>query len=114
MSVTVTGNGGIIEVKSLGTISVEGGPRIDVINKSYSTNVTDSVSSIEIINSNNTEIIDKNNKIEIVKCATFTMPVLAGFDTFSEALNTLGVGKLFYLNPTNLEGATPYSVHLTH
>ncbi len=39
--------------------------------------------------------------------------VLQGFDTMDDAITALGLGKQFYYNAANLDGATAGSIHIT-
>ena len=112
MSITIQGSGKV-QITTQGSTTVSQVKGVEILQSLDNISVSSNKNNINVQTINGIDILDNNNQIGIVKCAIFTMPVLSGFDTFSDALSTLGVGQLFYFNPANLEGATPYSVHIT-
>jgi hypothetical protein len=78
--------------------------------------INQTINKVEIKSKGKIEIKDNVMPVEIYKCKVVEggeLPILQGFDTMDAATLALGLGKLFYYNAANLEGATAGSIHIT-
>jgi hypothetical protein len=76
--------------------------------------INQTINKIEITSKGKVEIKDNVMPIELYKCKGGSeLPTLQGFDSMDAAILVLGLGKLFYYNAANLDGATAGSIHIT-